>query len=153
MYQSSIISKIFLSFIALFSGKILQLTVKFILSLFVAKVLGPSQYGFWSMIELINKYSPLLMYGVANGVKRELPFWQGRNDKRKQQLTESSGYIGIAISTIIFATLSVIAFIYFDNELTKYAVSATFLSGGISQVYLYIYSLSLAKKKFSTDSN
>jgi O-antigen/teichoic acid export membrane protein len=141
---------IFSSILSLSAGKLFQLMSKFILSITIARVLGPSQFGFWSMIELINKYSPLLTLGVSSGVKRELPYWKGKNDTVNQYLTEMSGYVSLLFSLILFSIFGILSFYIIDDGFAKYAIMATFIAGGIAQLYMYIYSIYLAKKKFNT---
>ena len=106
---------IFSSILSLSAGKLFQLMSKFILSITIARVLGPSQFGFWSMIELINKYSPLLTLGVSSGVKRELPYWKGKNDTVNQYLTEMSGYVSLLFSLILFSIFGILSFYIIDD--------------------------------------
>lgn len=141
-------NKAFGYILSLSVGKSCQLISKFILSITVARVLGPSQFGFWSMIELINKYSPLLTLGVSNGVKRELPYWNGKKVVDKQKMTEMTGYTSMLLSLTLFVLLGGISFFIIEGKIAKFAIMATFISGGLYQLYLYIYSTQLAKKLF-----
>ena len=60
-------------------SNIMSMAMKFFASLFTAVLLGPTNYGFWSIVELINRFSPLFTLGISSGVKRELPYWNANN--------------------------------------------------------------------------
>ncbi len=51
--------------------------------LVVARVLGPTDYGLWSGLQLISIYCAYATLGMLVALNREIPIWRGRGDSAK----------------------------------------------------------------------
>jgi O-antigen/teichoic acid export membrane protein len=127
-----------------------RLLLKLLSSIIVARILGPGNYGFLSLVELINKYSILGTLGVTSGVKREIPYMAGKNASHEIEAFRNTGYT----ATLIYSSIMIIAgmtlFFTMPGEfIVRFSVGITFLGTGLYQLYLYFNTLLLAEKKFS----
>ena len=92
-----------------------------ITGLWVARVLGPSEFGIWNAVSLVLVYGAYLEFGVLSAMGRDLPFYLGQGDVEKAAAIE-----GAARRTTIFgaflAALFVIAFSFLPTHSSKMAL-------------------------------
>lgn len=87
----------------------------------VARLLGPSEFGIWNAVSLVLVYGAYLELGVLSAMGRDLPFYLGQGDVEKAAAIE-----GAARRTTIFgaivAALFVIAFSFLPTHSSKMAL-------------------------------
>jgi O-antigen/teichoic acid export membrane protein len=73
---SSLESSLFIKEFLLFGlSSILYQGSRFVVNLGVAKILGPSTYGLWNMLNLILLYGSVIHLGVINAMNRDVPLF------------------------------------------------------------------------------
>jgi O-antigen/teichoic acid export membrane protein len=141
------------STIYLFVFGFVRLILKFSASIIVARVLGPNNYGFWSIAELIHKYSPLVTFGVPSGVKYQIPFWVGKNNHIKANDITNTGLVWMVVYAIIMFCVGLTYYLISNEDaLIKFAIISTFTGAGLFQLYQYLNVTLLAKKQFDKSS-
>jgi len=92
-----------------------------ITAFWVARLLGPSEFGIWNAVSLVLVYGAYLELGVLSAMGRDLPFYLGQGDVEKAAAIE-----GAARRTTIFgaivAALFVIAFSFLPTHSSKMAL-------------------------------
>jgi len=81
---------------------------KFITGFIVAKLLGPSLYGLRTIFGLVVEYSAFSHLGTFNAMRREVPFYRGRNDEHYAKIIVDNVF-GINLIYSIFVGLFSIA--------------------------------------------
>ena len=81
-------------------------------SLVVAAVLGPANWGYWYLLNLIVAYGALTQLGALNGMSREVPFafGAGKNERAVELRRSALGVVimstALAIVLLACASLS-----------------------------------------------
>jgi len=104
----------------------------------VARLLGPSDFGIWNAVSLVLVYGAYLEFGALSAMGRDLPFHYGQGDLEKAAALE-----GAARRTTIFggliAALFVLAFSFLPSHSSKMALGlqAMAIVLILQQVYTY----------------
>jgi len=116
-----------------------------------ARLLGPTLFGLFNSINLLQGYIGMTQLGVVNGLNRELPFYFGRNKIQRAQLMA-------AVANLWSRCLGVLSFVgllipgiyfLFTNESLK---GITFIVIGIN-LYAYFNAELYLKVTFRTGSD
>jgi O-antigen/teichoic acid export membrane protein len=83
----------------LISTAFLQAT-RLIVYILAAKILGPENYGIWSIMVLIVMYGGCLHLGVINGMNREVPYYKGKNDPANVVSIKNASFSAVVITTV-----------------------------------------------------
>jgi O-antigen/teichoic acid export membrane protein len=67
-------------FIYVSSARLFALAVSFVRSLFIPRILGPTSYGMWKSLGIIQSYMQFADLGAAAALKREIPLYESRGD-------------------------------------------------------------------------
>ena len=133
------------SFYVLFSNA-LRLISKFLVGVVAAKILGPTNFGFYNLIDLVGKYGPLSTLGVPSGTSREIPLSLGRGSERRASELNDTGFTGLLITTGVAAVLIICGSALFFSGLSLFAISMASLGLFVNAVYeyhiVYLYSYS-----------
>lgn len=141
------------SALSLFIFGFMRLLFRFSATILVARILGPKVFGFWAIVELINKFSPIGTLGIPSGVKREIPYWIGKKNRLKANELVNTGFVWMIGYCIILSCSGIIYFFLSNNEiLIRFAILSTLIGAGLSQFYQYLNVLLLAEKKFYKSS-
>jgi O-antigen/teichoic acid export membrane protein len=100
-----------------FSTLLLQAS-KMIVSFVGAKLLGPTVWGEWYLLNLILLYGPNIQLGTLNAMNRDVPIFRGRQEwVRVREIQENA--LGFQLLTGVLLTLVVwsAAFIVFPQKL------------------------------------
>lgn len=92
----------------------------FIYKIIIAKILGPGNYGFWSILVLILIYGNFLHLGLLYALVKEIPFYKGKeklHDIEEIKNTVFSTVIGISILAGIMISISSIFFAKYGNNI------------------------------------
>lgn len=137
-------SRIFIARFVLFLGGIA-----------VARMLGPSDFGFWKALQLILTYSIYSELGSLSAMNREVPYFQGKGDVKKVNRIRN-----VVLGQNLVMALAVpsgLLFLYYffpgvlplSLELTLFACALVFLQ----QVYAYFGILFRSSHNFGMVSN
>src|SRR6186713_1420148 len=89
------------------SGNILKMIAGF----FTVKLIAPDIYGYFNGQGIFLGYLTLAHFGVMNGLNRELPIEQGRNNiDRVQNLADIGFFVSLVIGSISCSVLFFLAF-------------------------------------------
>src|SRR4051794_1152267 len=64
------------------AGLLLQ-ALRFGLSILGARLAGPSEWGFWTLLNTVLAYSYIADFGVVNGMNRDIALFRGRGDRAR----------------------------------------------------------------------
>jgi len=118
-------------------------------SLYVARVLGPSQFGIWAALLVATSYGPLFTCGVLNAMALEIPLQRGRRQLDGIADVAAAGALSIGL---VIAGGSVAGLIYGYVGVSGIARTAVWATIPYFAVYLcqtYIQSYLRAEKRFS----
>ena len=71
-------------------------------NVFIRKILGPLTMGLFSELLLVQQYGKLHHLGILNAMDREIPFYRGKSEQGRVQLTESVSFT-VSTLTALFA--------------------------------------------------
>lgn len=83
-------------FCAVLLGKLLGAATTFC----TAKSLQPASYGLWITLQLIASYAPILTFGTAETLLKEVPYFIGRGEKRSA-IDIEKGVLGSFIISVV----------------------------------------------------
>src|SRR5690625_910936 len=110
MEKSQLISGVYLSYISLFLTNITSL----ILTPFIVRNLGQSEYGLYTLIGALVGYIAVLDFGLGNTTVRFVAKYRAENDKKGQENFLASTFIIYAIISIIVLIIGSIVYFYLD---------------------------------------
>lgn len=120
------------------ASTIVSLVIGLIAGFWVARLLGPEDFGIWNAVSLVLAYGAYLELGALSAMGRDLPFCLGQGDMEKAATIE-----GAARRTTIFgaivAALFVIAFSFLPTHSLKMAFGLRAMAAVLilQQVYTY----------------
>jgi len=118
------------------SAQMISNVVRIVSGILVARFVLPEMLGTFNGIGIIMGYLPILQLGVMNGLNRELPYCFGKGEIEKAKGYASvAQFWEVALSSIAFTTLSIIA-IYYLFQL-QYLYAAGFFAYGLSSIFHY----------------
>ena len=125
----------------LLTGTVLLTQLSLFLRGFIAaKFLGPSLYGLWHGLRVIINNSEFSCIGLYEGMKREVPFYQGRGDfKKAEEMIAASFFSGLALVSLA-ASLLIILSIVFSCRFDRMTLLCLWIVAGIliaRQLYLF----------------
>ena len=124
----------------------LRLISKFIVSILAAKLLGPTNFGFYNLIDLVGKYGPISTLGVPSGTSREIPINLGKGKINHASKLNDTGFTGMFITTGMTALVILGISIFSFSGITLFAISMASLGVIANAIYeyhiVYLYSYS-----------
>ena len=99
--------KIAFNTIYLISSTIINSILGFARQIFIANILGPSQFGSWNLIRVILGYTHYFDFGANTGVLYERPKYIGRGKLDEAKEIRQQGFLFVLVLSIVltFATL------------------------------------------------
>lgn len=92
------------------SGHTVSLVLRMVGGLLIGRLVAPATLGLFNGIGLVLGYIPFLELGIITGVGRELPYYVGRNERRRAyDLAASAQTWALLIGGAVFLVLSGIA--------------------------------------------
>lgn len=98
-----------------FSVYIYQLS-NFVSIFLIAKVLGPVQYGLWSIVNLISVYIPFFNLGLTQTMVRKVPEYLTVNSINEKDKIESQSFFTLLLGIFVGYFISILIFIYKSRE-------------------------------------
>jgi len=145
-----LLKKIFESSFYVFFSNFFRLIAKFLVGVLAAKLLGPTNYGFFNLIDLVNKYGPLSNLGVSSGISREIPLNLGKGENEHALRLNNVGFTGLIFTTTFIASVIIIFAIFKLHGLALFALIMASLGIIVNAVYeyhvMYLYSYSDFRK-------
>ncbi len=89
--------------------------------LIIAKVLGPAEFGVYSVLILIINYSHYSHFGLLNAVIKKVPFYIGKKNYEKAKETEDIAFTGATIITILIS-LALIILSFFIKRVSEHTI-------------------------------
>lgn len=139
-------------FIKIYFGTFISLIIGFLKSFVVAKLLGPTQFGLWKIIELVQTYGPILNLGIGNGVNREIPYWKAKEEATCVENITNTGFYSLVFTNIVCVILFYLVGSIYQDKLTRFAVQISGLILAFSQLYWFQMVLQYSNKQFSKAS-
>ncbi|MCL5267422.1 MAG: oligosaccharide flippase family protein [Bacteroidetes bacterium] len=132
------------------SSNLLRLISKFLSSVVSAKILGPTSYGFYNLMDLIVKYGPLLNLGVASGISRDIPISLGRGDLAQAETLNDAGFTGLlATGLLSFVVICSTSFLFYSGLALwgiTFAAASIVTNAVFEYQIMYLYSYSNFKR-------
>lgn len=142
-YITSFLSNSFYKEFTIFSAStiIFQVSRVFV-ELTVAKIVGPSIWGIWYLLNLIIAYRGIVNCGVDNGMNRQIPILMGQARKQEAILIQNISYSFTLFSSVLVCiVLIIIGLFNYDKEWSKAIIFLAPLFWA-NQMY-YLFSMSL----------
>jgi O-antigen/teichoic acid export membrane protein len=104
----------------------------------VARLLGPSDFGIWNAVSLVLVYGAYLEFGILSAMGRDLPFYLGQGDLEKAASVEGTARQATIFGAFV-AALLVLAFSFLPSHSSKMALGLRAMAAVLilQQVYTY----------------
>jgi O-antigen/teichoic acid export membrane protein len=104
----------------------------------VARLLGPADFGVWNAVSLVLVYGAYLEFGALSAMGRDLPFYHGKRDVEKAATLEGAAR-RVTIFGALVAALFVIAFSFLPTHSSNMTLGLQAMAVVLilQQVYTY----------------
>lgn len=124
-----------------------------LVQLLLARMLGPRDYGDWSLLLVAATYLSYLQLGVSNAMNREIPFCIGAGELERVERIRAIALSG----TVLGAILGVVALLllpraWFGAGTTVGVLAATALFVVASQLWTYVVTYLQSMRRFGSFS-
>lgn len=104
----------------------------------VARLIGPSNYGIWNAVSLVLAYGAYLELGALSAMGRDLPFYIGQGDVKKAAAVEGTARRLTIIGALLGALL-VLSFSFLSSHSPMMALGLQAMAAVLilQQVYTY----------------
>jgi O-antigen/teichoic acid export membrane protein len=104
----------------------------------VARMLGPSNYGIWNAVSLVLAYGAYMELGALSAMGRDLPFYIGKDDVKKAAVVEGTAR-RVTISGAFLGALFVLSFSFLPSHSPMMALGLQTMAVALilQQVYAY----------------
>lgn len=113
-----------------------------LVELVAAKILGPSLWGIWYLLNLVLAYRGVFELGITSGMNREVPINLGKNDDQKANNIENIAFTTVEISAVFTSIILFVSSFYIENTDLKNALRWLIPLFIVSQFY-YLLNASL----------
>ncbi|HKK25990.1 MAG TPA: polysaccharide biosynthesis C-terminal domain-containing protein [Gracilimonas sp.] len=113
-----------------------------LVELAAAKILGPSLWGIWYLLNLVIAYRGVFELGITNGMNREVPINLGKNDEKKAENIENIAFTSVQLSAVFTSIILLAASFIVENTDLKNALLCLIPLFIVSQFY-YLLNASL----------
>jgi O-antigen/teichoic acid export membrane protein len=120
------------------SSTVLMQGSKMLTSIFVARLLTPTVFGWWNALQPLLIYGAMLHLGVLNGMNRDVPYFKGRGESEHSEYIRRVSW-GVTIITALIAAFLTLGASFFirDNQIVEWALRFLALVLLFQQWYLY----------------
>ncbi len=130
----------------MFIGKFITLAISFIIGIYIARYLGPSNYGLFSyVISFVGLFSFLSSFGVDSIVSREII----KDHSKKDELLGTAFYLKIIGSVVAIVSIFIVSLSFTKDLFTLgliWLFSLSFIPQTFNVVEIYFQSQVLSKK-------
>ena len=133
-------------------SNVLRLVSKFLVGIVSARILGPTNFGFYNLIDLVSKYGPLSNIGVSSGISREIPLHLGMGKEEYVEELNDAGFTGLLSTTSFIALCFIIYSFVFLHGLGLFAVIMASVGVVFNAVYEYDIMYLYSHSRFRTAS-
>lgn len=120
------------------ASAIIAQTLTIIAGFWVARILGPSNFGIWTAVSLVLAYGAYMELGALSAMGRDLPFYQGKGDIVKAAAVEGAAR-HITIISALLGALFVFVFSFLPSHSPMMALGLKAMAVILipQQVYTY----------------
>ena len=120
------------------ASAVLSKPLGFLLSIILARSLGPSTFGIWITLLLIVSYSPILALGTVETLLKQVPYFLGRREGTRVHEVEDSVMACILIASAAVVLIAAISLLILPSSIMGVplsllimliAVALSFISG------------------------
>jgi len=122
---------------------------RFLVNLGVARILGPTTYGFWNMLNLILAYSNVIHIGVINAMNRDVPLFKGKGDLQKVGVIRHVSLGFMSVSILVAGALMVIIALLIENPILRTSLKFMALLLLCSKIYAYLQVYLKSDRRFN----
>jgi O-antigen/teichoic acid export membrane protein len=131
------------------ASTLLMQASKMLTALLVARLIGPSEFGWWNSLQPLLVYGAMFHFGVLNGMNRDVPYFNGKGDPERAEYIRRVSWGITMLTAAIAAGLSIVASFFIQNNLlVENALRFLALLLFFQQWYLYKSMLLISAIRF-----
>lgn len=93
-----------------------------LVELVAAKILGPTLWGIWYLLNLTIAYRGVFNLGITNGMNREVPINLGKDNEQKAKQIENISFSTVLISAALASVIILLSAFFIENPNLKKAL-------------------------------
>jgi len=136
-------------FLLFSSSSIIKHGSGFMVTVIVAKILGPTRFGLWNILSLLIAYSSIVHLGVINAMNRDVPFFKGQGNLQKVDEIRRVSLGFILVSTVSACTVMAIVTMFIKDTAFKSSLRFMILLFSCIQIYNYLEIYLKSDKRFN----
>jgi O-antigen/teichoic acid export membrane protein len=90
------------------SSALISQALAVIAGFWVARILGPADYGIWNAVSLVLVYGAYSEFGILSAMGRDLPFYQGKGDQKMTASIEGAARHSTFLGSLFAAFVTII---------------------------------------------
>ncbi len=138
MSVGNLIGKSFLKEFSFFSSSTIILQISRVaVEVTVAKIVGPTTWGMWYLLNLLIAYRGVFTFGIDNGMNREVPIRLGAGFQNEAEDLQNTTFSTLLFSTLVVSGILLFSTFFIDSEIQNYFLSLVLLFGA-SQFYHFL---------------
>lgn len=135
-------------FIYLSSARVFSLGISFVRSLFIPRLLGPTSYGMWKSLGIIQSYMQFSDLGALAALKREIPLHASRGDEVKGREARDVAFFVNNMAVLLAAVGSMAGSFFLSDPVYALALRLFVLILFARQVHNFLEKLLFWRKDF-----
>jgi O-antigen/teichoic acid export membrane protein len=104
----------------------------------VARLLGPHDFGIWNAVSLVLAYGAYVEFGVLSAMARDLPLYLGQGDRQKAETVDGAARY-TTIWGAVFASVAVLAFSFSPAHSPAMALGLRAMAAVLILQQIYTY--------------
>jgi O-antigen/teichoic acid export membrane protein len=104
----------------------------------VARLLGPHDFGIWNAVSLVLAYGAYAEFGVLSAMARDLPLYLGQGDRQKAEAVDGAARYA-TIWGAVFASVVVLAFSFSPAHSSMMALGLRVMAVALILQQIYTY--------------
>lgn len=130
------------------TGTVLAQILSGLRGMMVARLLGPSEYGFWKVIQVGIDYLSYSHLGFLHGLAKQVPFYRSRGEKEKETQARSRVLWVTLVSSVLAGLAAILAAFPLSRE-TWFAWIGLAVILIPAQLFRYLHMTCLADGRFA----
>jgi len=142
----------FKEFILFSTSSVIYQGSRFLVSLVAAKLLGPTTFGLWNILNLIIIYSCVIHLGTVNAMNRDVPLFKGKGDFQKVDEIRQETLGFMSLSTLLASAAIAIGSFFIKDSTLRTSLQFMALLLLFTQIYNYLQVYLKSDKRFNKQS-
>ena len=134
--------------LSVYFSSIFSFVFSFVRGIIVARFLGPTNFGFWKAVELIQQYHQFSTLGTQNGMSRDIPLYIGKGEEKKAEQIKNLAFSQM-FTLPLLVSLGIFIYSFFAHDtLLAFALRISSMTVFVGMIYALLFRVLESYKRF-----